>query len=57
MKTSSERPEGRRVSLSNVREASLDGLSGADVSAIVQKVVSTHLDRTRITAAKFSSFI
>ena len=50
-------PVGPRTSLSQVRRASLDRLSGADVSAIVQKVVSTHLDQTRITAAKFSSFI
>ena len=50
-------PVGPRTSLSKVRRASLDRLSGADVSAIVQKVVSTHLDQTRITAAKFSSFI
>jgi hypothetical protein len=43
--------------LNKVRKVSLGRLSGADVSPIVQKVVATHLDQARITAAKFSSFI
>ena len=50
-------PEGSRISLSEVRKTPLDRISDADVSAIVQRVVSTHLDQIRITAAKFSSSI
>jgi hypothetical protein len=49
--------DGLRTPLHKVRTVPLDRLSGTDVSTIVQKVVSTHLDQTRITAAKFSSFI
>jgi len=57
MTTSSPRPAERRSSLNDIRTTSLDRLSGAEVSAVVQKVVDTRRDQARITAAKFSSFI
>jgi hypothetical protein len=57
MTASSPRPEERRSKLNDLRTTSLDSLSGADVSAVVQKVIETRRDQARITAAKFSSFI
>jgi len=57
MPTSSTRPDRRRTSLRKIGQTSLDQLSGADVSVIVQKVVEARLDQARISAAKFSSAI
>jgi len=57
MPTSSMRPQERRSSLPKIRKTSLDRLSGADVSAVVRRVIETRLDQARITAAKFSSSI
>jgi hypothetical protein len=57
MTTPAATPDGPRNPLSRTRKALRTRLSKADRSALVQKVVSTHLDQSRITAAKFSSFI
>lgn len=57
MTTTPVRPQKPLTNLDKVRAAPLDRLSAADVSSIVRKVISIHQDQTRITAAKFSSFI
>lgn len=45
------------VSLDRVRAEPLDRLSVADISPIVRRVMTAHLDQTRIPVAKFGSFI
>jgi hypothetical protein len=57
MTTAPVRPEKPSTPLDKVLTAPLDRLCIADVSAIVSKVMSVHLDQARIAAAKFSSFI
>lgn len=46
-----------RPRLSKLRTTSLDQITPADAAKVVARVVATHQDQTRITAAKFSSFI
>lgn len=57
MKTAPVRQDAPQVPLGTLRAAPLDQLNAADVSAIVRRVVATHLDQSRIPAARFSSFI
>lgn len=57
MTTTPVRQDEPPVSLGELRVARLDRLTTADVSAIVQRVMTAHLDETRIPASKFSSSI
>ncbi len=57
MTTTPVRQDEPQVSLDKLRVAPLDRLTTADVSVIVRRVLSAHLDETRIPAAKFSSSI
>jgi hypothetical protein len=50
-------PKPHQAALRRAKRAKLGEMKPGDAAAIVGKVVATHLDQARITAAKFSSFI
>ncbi|MFI7247688.1 hypothetical protein [Micromonospora chalcea] len=57
MTTAPMRQDEPPVSLGRVRAEPLDRLSAADISPIVRRVMAAHLDQSKVSAAKFASFI
>ena len=57
MTTAPLRQDEPPVSLGRVRAEPLDRLSAADISPIVRRVMTAHLDQSKVPAAKFASFI